>query len=248
MDNRRCTNKDHSLYSLTLSTGIVRVVNASDFATMATIQTGTASAFCSMFVPFDETCVVVCDQLHFSLPVMNRKGFIRVFNYQTGEKKIEYQMANECYSAALLCGGKMILAGDKEHIYFYELETGRRIGMYRDIHSDVINHLVPHPIYPTVFASGSEDGLVGLALGAFSLDLRIRHCSRKSGGRRGEHLPDGQWNCEHGLVWREEGSDLVCLHDARFFLSIAITDRTDDLELDDGRSPRQHCGLLHVPL
>ena len=129
MHTRRCTNKDHSLYSLTLSTGIVRVVNASDFATVATIQTGTASAFCSMFVPFDETCVVVCDQLHFSLPVMNRKGFIRVFNYQTGEKKIEYQMANECYSAALLCGGKMILAGDKEHIYFYELETGRRIGI-----------------------------------------------------------------------------------------------------------------------
>ena len=85
---------------------------------------------------------------------------IRVFNYQTGEKKIEYQMANECYSAALLCGGRMILAGDKEHIYFHELETGKRIGMYRDIHSDVINHLIPHPLYPTVFASGSEDGLV----------------------------------------------------------------------------------------
>lgn len=84
-----------------------------------------------------------------------------MYNYATGEQKIQYKVANECYSAALLCGGKMILTGDKEHITFYELETGKRIGMYRDIHSDVINHLVPHPLYPTVFASGSEDGLVG---------------------------------------------------------------------------------------
>ena len=37
----------------------------------------------------------------------------------------------------------------------------QQIGVYRDIHSDAINTLLPHPLYPTVFASGSEDGLVG---------------------------------------------------------------------------------------
>ena len=69
-------------------------------------------------------------------------------------------MAKEVFSASLLCGGTMIAAGDKEHIYFYEVQTGHKIGMYRDIHSDVINHICPHPSYPTVFASASEDGLV----------------------------------------------------------------------------------------
>lgn len=74
--------------------------------------------------------------------------------------KVEYNTVREIFSCTILCGGKMLLCADKQNIYFYELETGKRIGMYRDLHSDVINNLIAHPTYPTVFASGSEDGLV----------------------------------------------------------------------------------------
>lgn len=74
--------------------------------------------------------------------------------------KVEYNTVREIFSCAILCGGKMLLCADKQNIYFYELETGKRIGMYRDLHSDVVNNLIAHPTYPTVFASGSEDGLV----------------------------------------------------------------------------------------
>ena len=83
-----------------------------------------------------------------------------VVNIETQETINKFQVAKEIYSATLLCGGKMVVTGDKEHLYFNEVETGKQIGSYRDIHSDVINHLCAHPIYPTVFASGSEDGLV----------------------------------------------------------------------------------------
>ena len=89
-----------------------------------------------------------------------RSGFITVINYETQQIITQYQVAKEIYSACLLCGGSLIVTGDKEHLYFNELETGKQIGIYRDIHSDVINHLLSHPVYPTVFASGSEDGLV----------------------------------------------------------------------------------------
>jgi len=68
----------------------------------------------------------------------------------------------------------MIVTGDKEHLYFNEVETGKQIGSYRDIHSDVINHLCAHPIYPTVFASGSEDGLVHFLVDSiYQIDLRF---------------------------------------------------------------------------
>ena len=57
-----CSNRDHSLYALTLSTGIVRVVKAQDFETVPTHNLNNTAIFCSRFVPFDESCVVVCDQ------------------------------------------------------------------------------------------------------------------------------------------------------------------------------------------
>lgn len=96
--------------------------------------------------------------------ILSRTGFIYVVNYETQETVVNFKVAKEIYSAALLCGGKMIVTGDKEHLYFNEVETGKQIGIYRDIHSDVINHICPHPVYPTVFASGSEDGLVYFAV------------------------------------------------------------------------------------
>ena len=92
--------------------------------------------------------------------LLNRNGHVSIYDFMTQTLKLEYNTLREAYSYTLLCGGKMLACGDKKHIFFFELETGKRIGFYRDIHSDVINHLVAHPSYPTVFASGSEDGLV----------------------------------------------------------------------------------------
>ena len=37
----------------------------------------------------------------------------------------------------------------------------------------MINTLLPHPVYPTVFASGSEDGLVGEDISS-DIDLHVR--------------------------------------------------------------------------
>lgn len=101
-----------------------------------------------------------------------RNGHITVFDYESQTTKVEYNTVREIFSSAILCGGKMFLCADKQNIYFYELETGKRIGMYRDLHSDVVNSLIAHPTYPTVFASGSEDGLVEEALFC-QLDLRV---------------------------------------------------------------------------
>lgn len=50
-----------------------------------------------------------------------------VYNYVTQTKQVSFQVNKEIFSAALLCGGKMLVCGDKEHLYFNEVETGRQV-------------------------------------------------------------------------------------------------------------------------
>ena len=125
-------------------------MKSADLSNVAVVNTGRNTVFCSLFVPFDPTLLILCE----------KNGHVSIYDFMTQTLKLEYNTLREAYSYTLLCGGKMLACGDKKHIFFFELETGKRIGFYRDIHSDVINHLVAHPSYPTVFASGSEDGLI----------------------------------------------------------------------------------------
>ena len=50
-----------------------------------------------------------------------------VYNYVTQTKQVSFQVNKEIFSAALLCGGKMLVCGDKEHLYFNGVETGRQV-------------------------------------------------------------------------------------------------------------------------
>lgn len=53
-----------------------------------------------------------------------------IFNYVTQTKQLSFQVNNEIFSAALLCGGRMLVCGDKEHLYFNDVETGKQVCFY----------------------------------------------------------------------------------------------------------------------
>lgn len=72
-----------------------------------------------------------CDLLSvfFVFPLTHRNGYIDVYDYISQARKQNYQVTKEIYSATLLCGGKLLVCGDKEHLYFTEVETGKQVDL-----------------------------------------------------------------------------------------------------------------------
>ena len=65
-----------------------------------------------------------------------RNGFVDVYDTTAKANQLSFQVAKEMYSAALLCGGKMLVCGDKEHLYFNEVETGKQVAFVSSLHLD----------------------------------------------------------------------------------------------------------------
>ena len=110
---------------------LLRPTSMSFIQSKPVTQIFSAPVLSNVLLPSSWFVISLCLLLSF----IYRNGYVDVYDYIAQTRIQNYQVAKEMYSAALLCNGKMLVCGDKEHLYFTEVETGKRVNLWEVIQS-----------------------------------------------------------------------------------------------------------------
>ncbi|KAK8812234.1 hypothetical protein WA158_007468 [Blastocystis sp. Blastoise] len=141
---------DHVQYASILSDGSVTISNGFTYQVIRKLDTKLNS---TVGIQYQEDAP-------YNLYTVNQTGTFQVWDSNTGALLKSYDFGVSVYSFNILCGGSLLLLGSDSHIIFVDIATGNLVGTYKDVHSEPVTQIIRHPLYNTVFMSGSEDGLI----------------------------------------------------------------------------------------
>ena len=64
------------------------------------------------------------------------------------------------WSVGVSCNDTLVAVGSNNAVYFYDLRTGSKLGVYDESHLDAVTRVKFHPLQQTQLVTASEDGLV----------------------------------------------------------------------------------------
>lgn len=70
--------------------------------------------------------------------------------------------SKEVYSCSVGRGDSVLACAASEKVHLFDVKQGKRMCVYKDIHTDVVNHVRFHPVETNKLLSGAEDNLVVL--------------------------------------------------------------------------------------
>jgi len=68
--------------------------------------------------------------------------------------------SNEVYSCSVGRGDTALACAASEKVHLFDVAEGKRLRVYKDCHTDVVNHVRFHPVDTTKLLTGAEDNLV----------------------------------------------------------------------------------------
>jgi len=98
----------------------------------------------------------------FCLASCSRDGTARVWDLRASEAAVRsFDVASqEVYSCSIGRGDTALACAASEKVHLFDLASGKRTKVYKDSHTDVVNHVRFHPVDTTKLLSGAEDNLV----------------------------------------------------------------------------------------
>eukprot|EP00927_Polykrikos_kofoidii_P078548 TRINITY_DN75361_c0_g1_i1.p1 TRINITY_DN75361_c0_g1~~TRINITY_DN75361_c0_g1_i1.p1 ORF type:complete len:409 (-),score=64.93 TRINITY_DN75361_c0_g1_i1:135-1319(-) len=89
-------------------------------------------------------------------------GSARVWDLRAAEACVRHfpVTSNEVYSCSVGRGDSALACAASEKVHLFDVGQGKRMRVYKDAHTDVVNHVRFHPVDTWKLLSGSEDNLV----------------------------------------------------------------------------------------
>jgi len=95
------------------------------------------------------------------LQTTSADGTIREWDLRTGQEARVFTAGNQ-EIACCTANGSLLAAGARDNILFWDRGSGRHISSFTDTHFQDVTQVKFHPVTPSAFISGSEDGLVAV--------------------------------------------------------------------------------------
>jgi len=97
----------------------------------------------------------------FCLASCSRDGTARVWDLRTAEAARTFSVGSqEVYSCSIGRSDTALACAASEKVHLFDLVAGKSMRVYKDSHTDVVNHVRFHPVDTTKLLSGAEDNLV----------------------------------------------------------------------------------------
>jgi len=101
----------------------------------------------------NDACIVTCDEA----------GAVYRWDVATSApSRVTDCGGSAAYALAVGCGATLLAVGSEATITFFDIASGRRLGLFEESHTERVVQLLFHPTTPTHLYSCSEDGLVCL--------------------------------------------------------------------------------------
>eukprot|EP00931_Biecheleriopsis_adriatica_P004707 TRINITY_DN106337_c0_g1_i1.p1 TRINITY_DN106337_c0_g1~~TRINITY_DN106337_c0_g1_i1.p1 ORF type:complete len:389 (-),score=73.43 TRINITY_DN106337_c0_g1_i1:3-1169(-) len=105
------------------------------------------------FFQADPCCLASC----------SHDGSARVWDLRAAEAARQFAVtSNEVYSCSVGRGDGLLACAASEKVHLFDVGQGKRLRVFKDSHTDVVNHVRFHPIETHKLFTGAEDNLVVL--------------------------------------------------------------------------------------
>jgi len=105
------------------------------------------------FFQGDPNCLASC----------SRDGSARIWDLRAAETARHFPVSSqEVYSCSVGRQDTALACAASEKLHLFDIAQGRMLRIYRDCHTDVVNHVRFHPVDTAKLLSGAEDNLVVL--------------------------------------------------------------------------------------
>mmetsp|Transcript_31854 Transcript_31854/g.49539 ORF Transcript_31854/g.49539 Transcript_31854/m.49539 type:complete len:368 (+) Transcript_31854:29-1132(+) len=103
------------------------------------------------FFQANPACLVSC----------SRDGTARLWDVRASEAARVFTVGSqEVYSCSIGRNDTALACAASEKVHLFDVAAGKRMRVYKDSHTDVVNHVRFHPVDSTKLLSGAEDNLV----------------------------------------------------------------------------------------
>lgn len=88
---------------------------------------------------------------------------VRAWDLRSGQQTQQFTAGKGMGLNALAASGNTIAAGSEGCVYFWDWRSNEQLACFDDTHPEAVTQVLYHPLQPSVFISGSMDGLTNVA-------------------------------------------------------------------------------------
>lgn len=145
-------NSDGTALAAATSENSICVIDPATLQTVRSLEGHTDSVQDVSFFQAAPTCLASC----------SNDGSARIWDIRAAEAGARsFAVASsESYSCSVGRGDSMLACAASEKTHLFDVAQGKRIRVYKDSHTDVVNHVRFHPVETHKLLTGAEDNLV----------------------------------------------------------------------------------------